>query len=213
MSATDPTDPDAITTVVFDMGGVLLDWDPRHLYRKVFDDPAAMEHFLSEVCPLSWHLQHDRGAPFAETLPARAALHPDHADHIVLWGSRYDEMIAGEVPGTADVVAELAALGLRLLGLTNLPAEVWPSVRASWPVMTAFEGVLVSGEEGLVKPDPAIFELLLDRFAIEPARAVFVDDVAANVAAAQAVGLHALRFTDAPTLRVELAGLGVDLPA
>jgi len=202
-----------IDAVVFDFGGVLLDWDPRHLYRKVIAEPAELEHFVNEVCPHSWHLQHDRGVPFAETLPVRQAAFPEHAELIGLWGSRYAEMIGGEVPGSAAVVDELRALGVRLLGLSNLPAEVWPSLRAAWPIVADFEGVVVSGEEGVVKPDAAIFDLLVDRFGLDPARTVFVDDVPANVAGGQARGLHAIHFTDAARLRTDLRDLGLAVAA
>ena len=202
-----------IDAVVFDFGGVLLDWDPRHLYGSVITDPAALEHFLTVVCPHSWHLQHDRGTPFTETLPVRQAEHPEHAELIALWGTRYDEMIGGEVPGSAAIVAELRRAGIALYGLTNLPGEVWPSVRANWPVTAGLDGVLVSGEEGIVKPDPAIFELLIDRFGLIPARTVFVDDVPVNVEAGRVAGLQALLFTDADQLRSDLLALGVALAA
>lgn len=202
-----------IDAVVFDVGGVLLDWDPRHLYRKVIADPDQLDHFLTEVCPGSWHSQHDGGTPFSETIPARQALFPDHADLIDLWWSRYLEMTAGEVSGSAAIVDEVLALGVRGLVLSNMPAEVWPDLRAEFAVLAKLEGAVISGEERVVKPAPAIFERLLDRFGLVADRTVFVDDVQANVDGAVASGIHGLRFTSAAQLRTDLRAVGVMVAA
>ena len=193
--------------VVFDVGGVLLDWDPRHLYRDVFDDEADVEHFLAEVCTLEWHWQHDRGIPFAETIPALCERFPEHADQIRLWDERYLDMVAGEVPGTADVVRALHERGTGLYVLSNMPAEVWEPVRERYPWFSLFDGMVISGQEKVVTPDPAIYSVLVDRYGVDPARTAFVDDIPKNVDGARALGFQGILFTDAASLRGAL-----DLP-
>ena len=192
-----------IEAAVFDLGGVLLDWDPRHLYRTVFDDEAEMERFLAEVCTMAWHVQHDAGVPFAQTIPALSAQFPDHADAIALWETRYHDMVAGEVPGTADVVRSLHDRGIALYVLSNMPAEVADTI-VPYDWLQLFDGVVVSGAELVIKPDPAIYHVLVDRYGVEPARTIFVDDRADNVDAAAALGFQAIRFTDAEALRAEV---------
>ena len=190
--------------MIFDVGGVLVDWDPRHLYRKVFDDADEMERFLAEVCTWEWHHRHDAGVPFAESIPALSAAFPEHAELIAMWETRYGEMIPGEIPGTADVVRDLHAGGDRLLLLSNMPSEVWPALTARFDWFSLFEGWVVSGDEKIVKPDPVIYRILIERFDVDPATSVFVDDRQENVAAAAALGFGAVLFTDAESLRRSL---------
>lgn len=193
-----------VETVIFDVGGVLVDWDPRHLYRKVFDDPEEMETFLAEVCTWEWHHRHDAGVPFAESIPALSRSFPEHADLIAMWGARYLEMVPGEIPGTADIVRDLHAAGDRLLVLSNMPSEVWTPLTERFDWFQLFDGAVVSGDEKVVKPDPAIYRILLERFALDPTTSVFVDDREENVAAAAALGFDAVLFTDAASLRRSL---------
>ena len=196
--------------VVFDLGGVLIDWDPRYLYRKIFGaDEAGMEHFLATVCTAAWNLRQDAGRSLAEASSELKAEHPAVAGLIDLWAERWPEMIAGEIPATVAVLEELHARGTPLYALTNWSAETFPHARARFAFLARFRGILVSGEEGMVKPDPRIYRRLFERFAIAPERAVFIDDNAANVAAAGALGLHAHRFTGAPGLRAALGELGL----
>jgi 2-haloacid dehalogenase len=197
------------TTVVFDLGGVLIDWDPRHLYRQLIPDEAEMERFLREVVTAEWNLEHDRGRSFADGIAMLTAQHPDQADLIVAFRERWSEMLGGAIQPAVDVLAELRGTGIRLLALTNWSAETFPVGAARFPFLAWFEAVIVSGEERLVKPDPAIFQLLVDRHGVEPARTVFVDDLAANVAAAAALGFRTVRYTDAPALRRALVDLGL----
>ena len=199
----------AVDTVVFDLGGVLLDWDPRHLYRRLFSDADEMERFLSEVCTMDWHAEHDRGRPFAESAAQLASEHPEHSELIWAWGRRSEEMIAGPITGTVEILAELRGHGVRLLALTNMEAETYPLRRDRYEFMRWFEGTLVSSEVGLVKPDPRIFELLLSRYGLDASRTLFVDDAPRNVEAARAVGLRAIRFTAPGDLRAELVRLGL----
>jgi len=191
----------AIDTVVFDVGGVLLDWDPAHLYRDILDE-REMARFLGEVCTWDWHHQHDRGVPFSETIPALSDRFPDDAEHIRLWSSRYADMVAGEIDGMRDVVDALRADGLRLLILSNMPSEVWPGLVERHPILRAFEGAVISGDEGVVKPDPAIYRVLIERFGVDPTGAVFVDDRAENVEAAAALGFTAILFEGAARLQI-----------
>jgi HAD superfamily hydrolase (TIGR01509 family) len=186
---------------VFDLGGVLLDWDPRHLYRGEFEDEAEMERFLSEVCTLAWHFQHDRGVAFSETIPGLCARFPEHADLIRLWDERYLDMIAGEVPGTVDVLRDLHAAGTKLYVLSNMPSSVWQPIHDLFEWFDLFDGAVISGDEKIVKPDPAIYALLTERFGVAPSRSAFVDDRAENVEAARAHGFTAIQFTDADALR------------
>jgi len=182
---------------------VLVDWDPRHLYRQVLGSEEEVEHFLTEVATWAWHTQHDLGRPMAETIPELCALHPEHAEAISLWHARYGDMVAGEVPGTVEVVRDLHAAGTRLLVLSNMPADVLHVLdRFEW--LDLFDGIVVSGHEGVIKPDPAIYRILVDRHGVEVATTAFVDDRAENVDAANALGFRGIHFTDAASLRVEL---------
>jgi 2-haloacid dehalogenase len=194
-----------VKAVVFDLGGVLIDWDPRYLYRKLLADEAAVEEFLATVCTPAWNAEQDRGRPFAEGIAELVERHPAHAAAIAAYHERWPEMLGGEVPGSVEVLAELRGAGVPLYALTNWSAETFGVARERFGFLEWFEGVLVSGEERLIKPDPRIFRLLLDRFGLDPASTVFVDDSEANVAAARELGLDAVRFTGPGRLRRELA--------
>jgi 2-haloacid dehalogenase len=190
--------------VVFDVGGVLIDWDPRHLYRKLLSDEAAVEWFLAEVCSLEWNREQDRGRPWAEAVAQLSARFPEHAELIAAYYARWDEMVPGPVAGTVGLLGELRAHGVPCYALTNFSAEMWARVRRRFGFLGWFDGIVVSGEEGLVKPDPRIYRVLLDRFRLDPATTLYVDDQVANVAAAEALGMAAHRFTSAPDLRARL---------
>jgi 2-haloacid dehalogenase len=196
--------------VVFDLGGVLLDWNPRHLYRKLFaGDEAAMEHFLATVCTHEWNRCQDAGRTFAEGARLLKAEHPDKGDLIDAYHGRFDEMIAGPIAGSVEILAELRDRGMLLYGLTNWSAETYPPARERYAFLSWFRGILVSGEVGVIKPDPRIFELLIERFGIASEAAVYIDDVEANVVAARPFGIHAIHFTTPAALRKELLGLGL----
>ncbi len=199
----------APTTVVFDLGGVLIDWDPRYLYGKLFDDPDEMESFLAEVTTAEWNAHQDAGRSWTEAIELLVAEHPERRELIEAFHRRWPEMLAGEIRGTVDVLAELRAAGLRLVALSNWSAELFPVARERFDFLAWFEGILISGEVGVNKPDRQIFEHLVERFGIEPATALFIDDSSANVAAAAALGFRAIHFTDAAALRVVLVRLGL----
>jgi 2-haloacid dehalogenase len=201
------------STVVFDLGGVLIEWDPRHLYRQLFDDPEEMESFLAEVTTAEWNAHQDAGRPWAEAIELLVAEHPERRGLIRAFHRRWPEMLAGEIPGTADVLAELRAAGVRLLALSNWSAETFPFARERFDFLGWFEGIVISGEVGVNKPERRIFEHLVGQFGIEPAAALFIDDSSANVDAASTLGFRTIRFTDATALRLELVRLGLLPPS
>jgi 2-haloacid dehalogenase len=197
----------SVEAVVFDIGGVLVDWDPRHLYRKVFDDTEEMERFLAEVCTPEWHAPHDRGVSTVESCADLATRHPELADRIWAWANRSEEMVAGEIPGTADVVDELVTAGRRCYALTNMESEAYPLRRERFAFFRLFHGVVVSGLEGVSKPDPEIFLRLLDRYSLEAGSTLFVDDTDANLETAASLGMATVRFESAALLREHLVQL------
>lgn len=195
------------TTVVFDLGGVLIDWNPRHLYRKIFPDEAEMERFLSEVCPPQWNALQDAGRPIAEAVAERTALLPDQADAIRAFYGRWEEMLNGAIGGTVDILHALRDRGTPLYALTNWSAETFPRALDIFDFLGVFEDILVSGQEGMAKPDPAIYRRLLERHGMRPGDCLFIDDAPRNVAAARAVGMHAVHFRSAEGLREDLKAL------
>lgn len=200
----------APTSIIFDVGHVLYDWDPRVLYRQLIPDEDALERFLGEVCTRDWHFQHDAGRPFAETSAELSARHPEHAALIAAWGPRFSEQIPGPIPGMPELVAELDAASMPLYAITNFSGEFFARFREQEAALfDRFRDIVVSGDERVMKPDPAIYRLALDRFELEAARTVFVDDNAANVAGAEVAGIPAIRFTDAASLRRDLRERGL----
>ena len=207
----DPPAPDAATptAVVFDLGGVLIDWNPRYLYRKLFDDEAAMESFLADVVSPEWNGQQDSGRTWAEAVEVLTREHPEHRDLIAAYWHRWQETLGDAIAPTVEVLEELRRSGVRLYALSNWSAETFPVARPRYPFLETFDGIVISGEEKLAKPDPRIFRHLLDRYDLDPAATVFIDDSEANVRAAAAQGMIAIRFEDAVTLRRDLVELGL----
>ena len=202
-----------IRAVILDIGNVLFDWDPRFLYERLLPPGEALDVFLRDVVTREWHFQHDEGRPFGETSAELVARHPHHAALIAAWGERFSDSIPGPMSGMPALVDELDAAGVPLFAITNFSAEFFPPFRArEASTFDRFRGIVVSGEERTVKPHAPIYRLALDRFGLAADEAVFVDDNAANVAGAEAVGLRAIQFTGAEALRAELAALGL-LPA
>ncbi|MGN6376697.1 MAG: HAD family hydrolase [Sphingomonas sp.] len=198
------------TAVIFDVGRVLYDWDPRFLYERLIDDDQALEAFLRDVVTVDWHFQHDAGRPFAETSAELIAEHPQHEALIAAWGPRFNETIGDPMPGMHALVEELDAAGVPLYAITNFSGEFWAPFRAREAALfDRFRDIVVSGDEKLIKPDPAIYRLALERFGLAPHEAVFVDDNRANVDAAAALGIVAIHFTDAAAVRKELARTGL----
>jgi 2-haloacid dehalogenase len=195
--------------VVFDLGGVLVDWDPRYLYRQLFDDADEMESFLGEVTTAEWNAHQDAGRPWAVAVELLAAEHPERRELIEAFHRRWPEMLAGEIPGTVAVLDDLRATSVRLVALSNWSTEMFPVARQRFGFLEWFEGIVISGDVGVNKPDRRIFDYLIEQFAIEPQEALFIDDSSANVDAAKALGFHAIQFTDATTLRRKLVRLGL----
>jgi 2-haloacid dehalogenase len=198
-----------IEAVVFDIGGVLLDWDPRYLYRQLFDDEQEMERFLSEICTLEWHQAHDRGKPFEVSCAELASLHPEYAEMIYAWGRRSEEMIAGPIEETVEILRRLKAAGVPCYALTNMETETFPLRVKRFPFMSWFDGAVVSAYEGVVKPDPEIFRRLLERFELTAESTLFVDDSARNVQAAQRLGIQAVLFESPAAFEQLLAEAGL----
>jgi 2-haloacid dehalogenase len=198
------------TAVVFDLGGVLIDWNPRYLYRSIFgDDVAGMEWFLANVTTHAWNEQQDRGRPWAEAIDALIAEHPDRAHLIRPYNERWTETLGGAFDGTVELLAELKVAGVRLYALTNWSGEKFDVSRERFPFLDWFEGILVSGHERMAKPDEEIFRLLFKRFSLVPESTVFIDDNPPNVAQARRLGMDAIHFTSAAALRTELEQRGL----
>lgn len=198
-----------VSAVVFDLGGVLLDWNPRYLYRQLFADPGEMEDFLARICTQDWHRQHDLGADITASCRRLAALHPGYRDAIMAWAERGEEMIAGQFDETVGVLCEVKAAGLPCYALSNMEPDTFAIRFSRFPFMTWFDGHVISGLEQVAKPDRRIFEILLDRYALTAETIVFVDDLQRNVDAARAMGINVVRYADAGQLRQELRALGV----
>lgn len=197
------------TAVVFDLGGVLLDWNPRYLYRKLFDDEAEMDRFLSDVCTMEWHHAHDLGVSPEQTIPPLVDAHPEYAEHIWAWPRRSEEMVAGPIEESVEILRALKDRGVPVYALTNMETWTYPDRRERYPFLRWFDGTVVSGFEGVAKPDPKVFELLLDRFSLNPATTLFIDDSPKNVAAARGVGMQAMEFESPAALRDALVAAGL----
>lgn len=195
--------------LLWDVGNVIVRWNPRTLYAKIFKEPADLDRFLSHVGTLDWHAATDRGVTFADNIAALSAQHPHHAEHIAAWWDRWPEMLSGTIPETESVIEDLAARGVPQFGLTNMSVETWPGIQAMSPAFRHFQDTVVSAEERVIKPEPRIYQIVLERTGLDPADLLFVDDSLANIEAAAALGFHTHHFTDPAMLRpvVEKHGL------
>ena len=199
-----------IDTIVFDLGAVLIDWNPRYLFRKLISDEKAMEKFLSEVCNHDWNIQQDAGRPFAEAVVELTAKFPEHKELIRAYHQRWPEMLAGSIDGTVDILQTLHShCDYRLLALTNWSAETFPVAKTKFSFLELFDGIVVSGAEKLIKPDPRLYTVLQDRYHVNPSRSVFIDDSEKNVNAAKNLGYHSILFTNPSDLRRDLVSIGV----
>lgn len=199
-----------LEVVVFDVGGVLLDWNPRHLYRRLFrDDSQAMEEFLATICTQEWNAEQDRGRAWDEAVAELIERFPGHAELIAAYDSRWEEMIPNAISGAPDVLAELKNADVPCYGLTNFSAEKFTVARRNFPFLDWLDGVVISGDEGIVKPDPRIYKLLAERFGLQPGRTLFTDDTSANVVAAEQAGFYSHRFKDVADLRAALVRFGL----
>jgi 2-haloacid dehalogenase len=198
------------TAVVFDIGNVLYGWDPESFLARQLPEDEARLRFIEDVDLWGWHDSLDGGRPFDEAAAELSEKFPDYADYISAWGERFGETISDSVPGVQALVEELDARGVPLFAITNFSADFWPPFRAREErFFRRFRDIVVSGEVKLLKPDPAIYYLALDRFGLRPEQALFVDDRRINVDGAEAVGMHGHLFTGAEDLRRRLAGEGL----
>jgi 2-haloacid dehalogenase len=198
-----------VKAVVFDVGRVLVQWDLRHLFAKLIADPVELDWFLANVVTPEWHFQHDAGVALADMVPARKAEFPAYAAHLDAYASRFLESIPGPVPGSFEIVEELAARWVPLFAITNFGAEFWQQFRPRYPIFDHFRDIIVSGVEKMVKPDAEIYQLALSRFGLAAGEAIFIDDSLPNVIAARDNGFVGHHFSDAVILRAELDQAGL----
>lgn len=200
-----------ITSVVFDIGGVLIDWNPRHLFRKVFENEEEMEWFLANVCTYEWNVQQDGGKLFSVATAELQQKFPEYSDKIALYYGRWEEMLDGEIIGTVEIFRRLKSAGMPLYALSNWSHEAFPVAYNRYGFMKEFDGLVVSGYEKLLKPDHAIYRILMDRYSINPAESVYIDDNKPNAIAATELGFNAIHFSSPDQLRGELALLGLEV--
>jgi 2-haloacid dehalogenase len=190
-----------VAAVVFDIGGVLVDWNPRHLFDQLIADPDDREWFVTTVVSAEWNHAMDAGRSLDESIAALSGRFPQQRHLIEAWRTRWPEMLGDEVPGTRAIAEALKGSGMPLFALTNWSAETWPHGVAKFPFLgEIFDGIVVSGCEGVAKPDPRIFRILIDRFDIDPGSTLYIDDLPANVAVAEDMGFITHRFTSAADL-------------
>jgi 2-haloacid dehalogenase/putative hydrolase of the HAD superfamily len=195
--------------VLWDVGNVMVRWDPRTLYSKIFPEPAVRDRFLSSVCTLAWHALTDRGVPAEQNTADLIARHPEHEAEIRAWWDRWDEMFSGAIEETEAAMHELAERGVPQFALTNMAGPVWPTIPPMVPACRHLKAVVVSGDEKLIKPEPAIYHLACERAGLAPQELLFVDDSAVNIAAAAELGFHVHRFDDPAALRPALEAHGL----
>ncbi|TWD84806.1 2-haloacid dehalogenase [Kribbella amoyensis] len=200
-----------VDTVVFDIGGVLLDWNPDYLYAELIPDEAQRRHFLTTVTTSAWNLEQDRGRPWSEAVAELSALHPEHAEWIEAYDTGWLKMVQGLFDDTVAVLTELQQAGIPTYALTNFSDEKWEVAKDAFPVLTTFDGEVVSGREQTVKPGEKIYRILIERFDLDPARTFYTDDVQHNIDGARTAGLDAELYTSAPTLRAHLHKRGLPI--
>lgn len=199
-----------LEVVVFDLGGVLIDWNPRYVYRELFEgDDERVEWFLAEICSPSWNEQQDAGRTFEEGVRLLVERHPEHETMIRAYADRWEDMLGGPIQGTVEILEELRRRDVPLFALTNWSAETFPRARQLYHFLEWFDAIVVSGEIRMIKPHPEIFHHLTNTHGITAANSVFIDDNAANVETACSLGFHGIRFESPEQLRGELEELGI----
>lgn len=195
--------------IVFDLGGVLLDWNPRHLYRKLFSDHQELDYFLSEICSPEWNAQMDAGKPFQEAVDELVLQHPGYSREIQAYFTRWEEMMGGTIPGSVDILRELKENGSGLAALSNWSSETFPRVRNRYDFLDWFDPLILSGEVGVAKPDAGIYHHLLQVLGLSARDCVFIDDSAENILEADRQGFSTIQFQSPEGLREELTGMGL----
>jgi 2-haloacid dehalogenase len=202
-----------ITTIIFDLGGVLIDWNPEYVYLKEFrGDRAKMDWFLNNICAWDWNANQDAGYPIAAATEERIALFPEYEELIRMYYGRWEEMLGFAHQDTLAILKNLVENpNYRILALTNWSAETWPKAIAKFTWLQWFDGILVSGQENMRKPIPDIYELLISRFDINKDEALFIDDSVDNIEGGEGVGIKGIHFKNAEKLVQQLGDLGVEL--
>ena len=195
--------------VVFDIGNVLVHWEPRALYRKIFATEAEVDWFITNVCNSAWNLEQDRGRSFAEAVREATARFPAHAEAIAAYDRRWHETVLGPIDGSVEILEDLHQRGTPLYAITNFNQDKFRETLERFGFLSAFRDIVVSGDERILKPDPAIYRLLLDRNGLAASSCVFIDDSEKNVLGAKSVGMKAIHFTTPDALRMELVALGL----
>lgn len=199
-----------IETVIFDLGGVLIDWNPRYLYRKILKDEDQVTWFLENICTSEWNDQQDAGRSFEAATAELIRKHPEWEEAITAWYGRWQETIGGPIHETVDILSEIkSSEGYRLYALTNWSDETFPWAMDNFNFLHWFEGIVVSGVEKTRKPFPDFYKILFNRYRVDPSNTVFIDDNIKNIAGAKRVGLSTIHFKNAQQLRSELTRLGV----
>ena len=195
--------------IIFDLGGVLIDWNPRYLYRKVFATEEQTEWFLANVCTPQWNTQQDAGRPFEEGIEQLKAKYPQYAFAIQFYATRWEEMLGGVIEGSVDILRKLKTRGYRVYALSNWSMETLPIVQKKYGFFNAFDGMVISGEEKLVKPDPRIYARLLKKYDLHAPNCIFIDDNPANISKAADLGFETILFTDPDALHRTLINRAV----
>lgn len=196
-----------IKDIVFDFGGVLFDWNPRYLYRTYFKDESETEYFLSHICTSDWNAEQDRGRPFDEGIGLLLKQYPQYAEPIRMFRDKWELMVRGEFPRSVELLKRLKAEGFGIYGLTNWSAETIPSIYSKYDFLKLFDGIVVSGEEKLAKPDPEIYKILLKRYNLTAENALFIDDNSANIEAAKQLGFETVLFDDIENVSRRISAL------
>lgn len=196
-----------IKNIIFDFGGVLLDWNPRYLYKSYFNNDVEMEHFLANICNGEWNIKQDAGRPFAEAVKELQAKFPEYAEAIQMYDDDWEKMLKCELPESIDLLKELKSMGYGIYGLTNWSAEKIGYAFANYSFFSLFDGIVVSGVEKVVKPDRRIYEILLERYSLKPGECVFIDDNQDNVDMAKVLGINAIRFDNIGNVKEHLETL------
>lgn len=202
-----------IDTIIFDLGGVLIDWNPEYVYLDVFDgDREKMQWFFDNVCTHDWNENQDAGYPLAKATEERVALFPEHEELIRIFYGRWEEMLGGPIEGTVEILKKLVNnKQFKVVALTNWSHETFPIALKTFDFLHWFEGILVSGEEQTRKPFKEIYELTLNRFNIEAEHAIFIDDNLRNIDAAKEMGINTIHFKNPEALEIELKSFGINL--
>lgn len=200
-----------IKNIIFDFGGVLLDWNPRYLYRSYFHSEEEMEYFLSAICTPEWNESLDAGRPFEEAISELQAQWPQYKEAIMMYWQEWPQMVRGDYPETVHLLKLLKENGYHIYGLTNWSAETIRLMIPRYDFFRQLDGMVVSGEEKMLKPSPDIYNLLLTRYHLQADESVFIDDNQKNVAGAEAVGIHGIEFDNASHVSEQLKALGVRL--